>query len=65
MLDDAYVKRCERMCEEFLLRAQEWRAAREGRSKRKDRISDVAEHASLVRISLDLWRALAEMRRRS
>ncbi len=65
MADENDVFQCELLCREFLKRAKEWRDANEFNPKGKGRhISSVTEHAALIRCSLDLWRALATMRRR-
>lgn len=76
MIDQKDLARCKSLCREFLARAEEWEKAAK-LEKENDlacrlgtlpnwgrHISSVAEHAALIRISLDLWRALAFMRRR-
>ena len=65
MINEKALFKCEQLCREFMARAQEYRTAqKENLAGRGNHISAVAEHASLVRCSLDLWRALAYMRRR-
>lgn len=76
MIDQKDLARCKSLCREFLARAEEWEKAvkleKENITARRlgirpnwgRRLSSVAEHAALIRISLDLWRALAFMRRR-
>lgn len=56
---------CEQLCREFLKRAKEYREAEKDKNApTRIRYSTVVEHAALIRCSLDLWRALAYMRRR-
>ena len=65
MADESDVFQCELLCREFLKRAKDWRDAKKFEGKAEGRhSSSVAEHAALIRCSLDLWRALAFMRRR-
>lgn len=76
MIDQKDLARCKSLCREFLARAEEWEKAAKLEKENNEafrlgkephwgrRLSSVAEHAALIRISLDLWRALAFMRRR-
>lgn len=66
MIDEKDLFKCEQLCREFLSRAQEYHTAKKENTYEKNNrhYSAIAEHASLVRCSLDLWRALAYMRRR-
>lgn len=67
MLDDKDICDVIDLCDAFRLKAKELLGARVAEKKdiRHDgRLTSVAEHAALIRCSMDLTRALAYMRRR-
>lgn len=67
MLDNKDINDVIALCDAFILKAKELLGAR--LAEKKDalhggRLTSTAEHASLLRCSMDLTRALAHMRRR-